>query len=265
MRPPFSYMGAKTRMVPHIVPLLGQHTCYTEAFGGSFAVLLAKDPAQVEVANDLDAGLVTFWRMLRDQPDALVRACTLTPHSHSEYALDPWDAADDLERARRVWVRMTQGFKPTMQWAGWRSHHAEALARKLPRASEHLLALAQRIQHVSLDCRPAEKVIRHWDSPTTTHYVDPPYVAETKTSAGTDEYLNEMSNDDHRSLAATLQACEGRVVLSGYPGDLYDELYADWTTYDVKLNGHLSRDGRVGAFAIERLWINQPATEITLF
>lgn len=265
MKPPFMYMGGKGRMVPHILPLLGEHSCYTEAFGGSFAVLLAKPPSQVEVANDLDGNLVTFWRVLRDQPDELTRLCMLTPHAHAEYALDPDNDVTDLERARRVWVRMTQGFKPTMQWAGWRSHHAEALARRLPNATEHLLALAQRLQHVSLDCRPATKVIQHWDSPTTTHYVDPPYVAATKAAPGTDEYLNEMTDDDHRELAQVLHACEGRVVLSGYPGALYDELYADWHQSDFTLGRLPVSRKKAAAPIVERVWINQTTTAPTLF
>ena len=36
--------------------------------------------------NDLDASLVTFFRVLRDQPDELTRLCSLTPYSRSEFA-----------------------------------------------------------------------------------------------------------------------------------------------------------------------------------
>jgi DNA adenine methylase len=47
-------------------------------------VLLANDPTQFEAVNDLDSDLMLFWRILRDQPEALARACALTPHSRAE-------------------------------------------------------------------------------------------------------------------------------------------------------------------------------------
>jgi DNA adenine methylase len=75
------------------------------------AVLLAKQPAKLETVNDLDRDLMTFWKVLRDRPAELVRLCALTPHSRAEHdaAYGDLSGLDDLERARRVWVRLTQG------------------------------------------------------------------------------------------------------------------------------------------------------------
>jgi hypothetical protein len=74
-------------------------------------VLLAKRPAVFEVVNDLDGDLMTFWRILREQPDDLARVCAMTPHSRAEYQA-AWpipDDVSDLERARLVWVKLSQG------------------------------------------------------------------------------------------------------------------------------------------------------------
>ena len=60
---------------------------YVEPFAGSLAVLFAKPRARHEIVNDLDGGLVTFFRVLRDRPDDLIRACTLTPFSRAEHAM----------------------------------------------------------------------------------------------------------------------------------------------------------------------------------
>ena len=87
-----------------------------------------------------------------------------------------------------------------------------------------------RLRGVVIEQRDAAAVIRQHDSPGTLHYVDPPYPHGTRGTGGRQrDYRHEMTDDDHRALAATLHAVEGRVVLSGYPCDLYDrELYADW-------------------------------------
>src|SRR5579863_1655990 len=83
---------------------------YVEPFAGSLSVLLARRPSPHETVNDADQLVMTFWRVLRDQPEALVRACALTPHSRAELsaaARSP-TGPTDLETARRVWVRLTQ-------------------------------------------------------------------------------------------------------------------------------------------------------------
>lgn len=41
-------------------------------------------------------------------------------------------------------------------------------------------------------------------------------------------YAHEMTDDDHRGLAAALCEVDGMVIVSGYPSELYTELYAGW-------------------------------------
>lgn len=70
------------------------------------------------------------------------------------------------------------------------------------------------------------------DSLETLHYVDPPYLPETR-DAGTD-YKHEMTETDHRILSSFLSGLKGMVILSGYPSDLYEEMYASWTRVERK-------------------------------
>lgn len=81
LKTPLPYFGGKMAMAGHIASLLPAHHHYVELFGGSLAVLFAKKPSPRETANDLDSQVMNFWRVLRDQPERLVRACALTPHS----------------------------------------------------------------------------------------------------------------------------------------------------------------------------------------
>ena len=69
------YSGGKQRIAQAIADLLPPHESYIEPFAGALSVLLAKEPAPLEVVNDLNGDLVTFWRILRDQPDDLERVC----------------------------------------------------------------------------------------------------------------------------------------------------------------------------------------------
>lgn len=263
MKPPFAYYGGKTRLAARIAALLPEHRHYVEPFAGSLAVLLAKQPSKLETVNDIDQNLMVFWRVLRDQPEDLAALAALTPHSRAEYAADQDidSAPTDLERARRVWVLLSQGRMSTLRTTGWRFYadpggtstpmpgYLHGYVERMPRA-------AWRLRRVSLECRPAFDVIRDYGRHgEVCIYADPPYLGSTRAVG----YRHEMgSENEHRELAEALMSCAASVVLSGYHSPLYDELYADW--HRAEFNAFTGQ-GSSGGRRVEVLWSNRPLRE----
>ena len=70
---PFKWVGGKSRLRKQIIPLLPKHTCYVELFSGAAWVLFGKPPSDVEVLNDLDQELVTFFRVVKEKPEELIQ------------------------------------------------------------------------------------------------------------------------------------------------------------------------------------------------
>lgn len=273
MKPPFAYYGGKTTIAERIVDLFPAHRHYVEPFAGSLAVLLAKPPSLMETVNDLDGHLMTFWRVLRDRPEDLMRVAALTPHSRQEHQL-AYDLAEceDLERARRVWVCLTQGRGNTLRRTGWRhfqdpgSRGPTSMPDYLTSYVERMRGASVRLAHVSLEARDAVDVIadygRHEE---VLIYADPPYLGSTRSSR---QYLVEMSHDDeHQALAEVLREAKCAVVLSGYDSPLYAELYEGWhrveiETYTGQGNHAEERNDR----RTEVLWCNRaPAQDFHLF
>jgi DNA adenine methylase len=260
LRPPFVYFGGKQKLAATIAELLPEHTHYVEPFAGSLAVLLAKSPTRLETVNDLDGDLMLFWRILRDRPDELARVCALTPHSRTErdQARHRPDDLTELERARRVWVCLTQGRTGTLRNTGWRFDASDNASISMPgRLSGYVSrmeAVAGRLASVSLECRPGLDVITAYGSKRRTLlYVDPPYLGEVRMR----NYRHEMEGEDeHRALAEALHSCAATVVVSGYASDLYDrELFADW--YRHEMPAATSQSGIWGD-RVEVLWSNRP-------
>ena len=262
---PFPYFGGKTSQAERIASLLPPHEHYVEPFAGSLAVLLAKPRSAMETVNDIDGDLMTFWRVLRDQPEDLTRMCALTPHSRAEQQA-AYDLSDmsDLERARRVWVLLSQGRGATLRRTGWRFYSNPArstysMPDYLNAYVDRIIPAAERIAGVSLECRDAFDIISTYGAhPDVLLYCDPPYLGSTRAA----NYRHEIiSNDDHRALGEALRACKATVVLSGYPSPLYDEVFGDWHRIETSAwtgngirNGATKTDGN----RVRVLWADRP-------
>ena len=243
------------------------HECYVEPFGGAMGVLLRKEPAPFEVYNDLDGEVVRFFRVLRDHTEELIRLVELTPWSREEQRLSFEATDDDLEAARRFYVRSWQTIGgPRTSWqSGWRVFKSNSgFQPKLTLWSQvkHLRVIVERLKEVQIENQDALKVIKRFGASGTLIYCDPPYLASVRSGTWRKRaYRHEMTDEDHQELAEVLRASLAMVIISGYASELYDELYGDWHVESLA-----ARTDR-GKNVVERLWIspNTPAPQISLF
>lgn len=287
-----------------MLPLLPPAHHYSEPFGGSAAVLLNREPSPVETYNDTDSEVVNFFRVLREQKDALIYAIGMTPFSREEYVLaiqtngskssattlpemgvetkdedyrrlplfaerraqfqvnvsaDTDQPQTDMERARRFFVRARQtrtGLAQTASVGRWanclgtsRAGMAGAVSRWLG-SVEELEWIAGRLLRVQIEHDSALNVLHRYDSADTLFYCDPPYPHESRGDSKAYQY--EMTDAEHIALAQLLGSVKARVAISGYHGDLMDDLYKDW---------HVHEEGAKKAHSVktdraEVLWTN---------
>ncbi|WP_432124029.1 DNA adenine methylase [Streptomyces sp. C10-9-1] len=264
LRSPVPYFGSKQRVAGWIVSLLPEHAHYVEPFCGGLSVLLAKRPSLMETVNDLDGDLVTFWRVLRERPEDLVRACDLTPHARAELDAAWKPTTDDVERARRVWVRLSQGRGGMMRRTGWRHYTASSgssigMPGYLNGYRDRLLPAAARLADVSLECLPALTIIGKYGSASDVLlYVDPPYLASTRSDANSRYGVEMKTEAEHRDLAAALADCRAAVLLSGYDSPLYAELYEGWHRYEQQT---MTGNARGAKGRTEVVWSNRRLAE----
>lgn len=263
----FGWYGGKYSHLDWLLPLLTQTTHYCEPFGGSAAVLINREPSPVETYNDIHREVVNFFRVLREQKDALVEAIGLTPFSRAEFEAaikEPTEGLTELERARRFYILARQvrtGLAQKASTGRWahclltsRAGMAGAVSRWLG-AVEDLPLIAQRLLRVQIENEPAIEVIKRYDSEETLFYCDPPYPHDSRGDANA--YANEMTDEQHRKLAKVLRNVKGKVALSGYHCKLMDELYGDWQRVESKEKVIHS----VKTMRKEVLWINYKLKE----
>ncbi len=240
-----SYYGAKTTMLGKILPLFPPHRCYIEPFGGSAVVLLNKEPAPVEVYNDLSDDIVNFFRQLREHPDEIVRRLTLTPYARAEFDLSknpPPDPESDLDRAIRFFIFANYRFngemgKKTVGWKRARTRNqALTFARKIPKLERAI----DRLRAVQIEKRDFADVLTAFDGPDSFAYCDPPYIGFEK------EYRDLFFADDHERLADCLRRFEGRAMVSYYDCPEARALYPGWHARVIEKYNHAG-NGKQGS------------------
>ena len=266
-RPILRYHGGKWLLAPWIISNFASHRVYVEAFGGAASVLMQKPRSYGEVYNERDGEIVNLFRMVRERGAELVAVLNATPFARDEFLLSYEPATDDLEQARRTITRSFMGFGSAGACGartGFRSNSNRSgttPAHDWANFPESLLAIMDRLRGVVIENKDAAAVMLQHDSPETLHYVDPPYVLDTR-SVGNPHYKKgyryELTDADHRALATTLRALVGKVIISGYACEMYDrDLYADWHRVERRALADGARE------RVEVLWMNyQPRYEL---
>lgn len=276
----FAWYGGKGSHLDWLLPLLPRTKHFIDVFGGSAAVLLNREPSQIDTYNDLDKNVVNFFRVLRTPADyeELVRLLHLTPYSRedrkeAQRALrEPPDpsAPPNVEMARKFFIMARQTRMGQVQLLSddalnaWRfsvyvsQKGMASYTAQWQNGIDGLAAIAARLRNVQVECYPALDIIRLYNDPGVLLYCDPPYVHTSRRSDKTSIYSYEMTDAEHRALAVALHAHRGLVALSGYPSPLYDELYADWNYIDVPYDSAASNSAvsTTDSDRIERLWAN---------
>ena len=110
---PFKWVGGKSRLRKSIIPLIPEHTCYVEPLGGAAWVLFGKPPSPIEVLNDIDEDLINFFRVVKRQPEELIKSFDLELVSRSEFqrlaGTDP-QSMSEIERAHRFYYLIMAGW-----------------------------------------------------------------------------------------------------------------------------------------------------------
>ncbi|MDD5697986.1 MAG: DNA adenine methylase [Victivallaceae bacterium] len=245
IRAPFPWFGGKggSKIKNAILSLLPHHAQYVEPFGGGGNILIAKEPSKVEVYNDVNRGIVNFFRVIADVEyfGKFMARASLLPVSRELYEeyMRTWPAIHDpVEQAVQWYYIIQQSFGATFgsSWGTsvFSSNRGMAQTTSRWRASfENLPKVHDRIQRVQIECADWRDILKRYCGPGWLAYCDPPYVIGTRKAGG---YEHELKDEDHEELIETLLNYDGAVLLSGYDNPLYKPLEkAGWEKHEIEV------------------------------
>jgi DNA adenine methylase len=286
-RPALRYHGGKFRLAPRLLQLFPPHRVYTEAFGGGASVLMQKPRCYSEIYNDLDGEVVNVFRVLQNSKKAarLEALLRVTPFARQEFLLGYQPTRSEVERARRTIIRSFMGFgsdsitRLKASRAGFNTRISSVMATGFRWNSNcsgttaaadwatypnQIQTFCKRLQGVAIENRDALTILQKMDRSDALHYVDPPYPISVRSIGnGTTlehRYRHEMTDDDHERLASVLKKLCGMVIISSYPGWLYESLYRGWKTVQWTSGSFCSANSRTPK-RTEVVWLNDACAQ----
>lgn len=254
LRAPFGYYGAKRRLASQIIVDLPPHNAWVEAFCGSAALTLAKEPAQIEVINDINYEVINFFHQLRENSTKLRHLLKLTPYAREELKLARLTGTKvtDIERARRFFVTAMMAINGSFGESpggfsfsnSYSRRNMEARVSRWKAMPDHLELIAERLSQVRIENKDAIELFRDFSNrPATLVYFDPPYLADR--TRGYDH--DQCSEKYHEQLLVSVNKAKCMVFLSGYENDLYNDYLTPangWHKQRIKATtrGHNGKD-----------------------
>ena len=234
---PFRWVGGKSRLRKQIVALLPPHTCYVEVFAGAAWVLFAKPPSDVEVLNDIEQELVSFFRVIKEKPEELIASFEWELVSRTEFErlanLDPTQLTD-VQRAHRFYYIIMAGWGGELDYPRFQTSisdggHGNRLIGALETLRQRLKPVHQRLSTVIIEGLDWRECIERYDRPRTVMYVDPPYPGNKC------NYAHNMRDwSEHWELAERLSATTCQWILSSYDVPQMRQLYARYHIIPVQ-------------------------------
>ena len=219
-------------MANDIVELFPEHKMYVEVFGGAGHILFKKKSSEIEVYNDIDSGLTTFFKILRDndKSEELKKLLQLTPYSREEFfnCRDTWKSeTNEIEKVRKWYTTLMQSFSSNFStWSHSKTKSrrgmSQAVSQWLGKIENNIPDAVERFRKVQIENMDFKDVLKKYDGEDTLFYLDPPYIHETRKMTYT--YAHEIQEKDHLELVDILLNIKGKVILSGYDHPIYDKL-----------------------------------------
>ena len=236
LKTPISYYGGKQNLVNTIIPLFPCHQTYVEPFVGGGAIFWAKKPSDVEVINDYNRELINFYEVCKNEFIELEKMVRISLHSRSLHQ----DATviyknphlfTRIQRAWAVWVLSSQSFSAMLDgtW-GYDKVKGTTSQKNHNKRESFTESYAIRLQNVQIENTDALRIIKSRDYPNAFHYCDPPYF---NSDCG---HYDGYSIDDFEALLKTLEAIEGKFLMSSYPSEILAKYSAknNWDTKKIE-------------------------------
>lgn len=290
MKPFFPWVGGKRALMHEILPRIPKdNKKYIEVFGGSGAVLFAKQETSYEIYNDFNSDLVNLFLVVKERPMAFMsELCLLPTNSRDEFqylkrilngsskqynfieeelkiaelSLTE-DEFKEIEKILKTKAELNNVNRAVAFYkiqklsygARGSSFGGTPVAISIRKIYLEIKRAHHRLRRVVIENLSFEKLIpRHAEDPEAFYYCDPPYF----NTEG--HYDAEFTPEQHVILRDQLASIKGKFLLSYNDCEYIRELYKDFYIVPVTRMNNLKQRYEPGSEFKELLIANYDIT-----
>ena len=247
MKSPIKWVGGKSKLVKKLLPLIPEHRCYVEVFGGAGWLLFAKEPSKVEILNDFDSNLMNFWSVVKNAKDQFIKSfeyVLVSRELFNEYKrkYKENDFEDAIEKAHVFYYLVKAGFGADMKNLVFGTSKDSRNRLRLDQFEQDINYAYKRLQKVTIENKSFEDIFKIYDGRDTFFYLDPPY-KNTKQYA-----VGKFTDQQYQLLANCCKKTKGKWLLTINNNEYIKDLFKDFNiiTHDVYYSVCKTDNGRRG-------------------
>jgi len=245
LKPPFGWVGGKSKLADEIISLFPSHRLYVEVFAGALNILYKKRPPQsskqAEIVNDINVELINLHRVIKMNPQSLsayLNELLISRNLFNNIRDGKLKPRNKLERAAFYYYLIAQSF------GSKGDNFAMQAKTSRPRDIYRGFTIwSRRLKFVTVENMSFEKLISEYNQDDAFFYCDPPYF-------GTEDYYKNTGGfgiEEHIALRDSLVEAKGKFLVSYNDHPFIRDLYKD---YRIKQSKEI--DYTLGANVHER-------------
>lgn len=231
IRPPIKISKGKWHLKEFIIsnfPENYEQMTYVEPFCSGGTIFLNKNKSNTEVICDIDQGITSVFKALRDEPKEFYSRIKRTKYSERSFKIasnkSHQEFEDYIDRAVNEYIlrRMSRGgMKKSFVWSEelQESEDSEVWANIIAKLEE----VSARVQDATILCKNFVDIMKAWDEENTLFYLDPPALKSVEENNTT-----EFSVEDHMNLIHFAKNARGKVIVSASSSPLYNRSFKNW-------------------------------------
>lgn len=209
-KPIIPWMGGKTRLLKHILPLIPEHKTYVEPFAGGAAVFFNKPESKVEVINDINGDLINLYRVVKHHLEEFIKQfkwCLVSRQAFEWHQVESLETLTDIQRAARFYYLQRTAFGAKISGQTFGTAPSAPPKLNLLRIEEELSVAHLRLARVYIEHLSWDQCITKYDRPQTLFYLDPPYWS----TAG---YGVDFGFEHYERMAKLAKSIKGTMLIS---------------------------------------------------
>jgi DNA adenine methylase len=232
--PILAWPGGKRRLAKKLIPMISgrDHTCYVEEFAGGSSMFFLREPAEVEVLNDVNTELINLYRVVKNHLEEFLRQFKFALASRQlfEWAKEtPTEVLTDIQRAGRYLYiqKLSFGGKVTGQTFG--TSPSSPPRFNYLRLEDDLAQAHLRLARVWIESLDWLACLNKWDRDYTLHFLDPPYWQ-------TEGYGVPFGIEEYEKIAQAMKAMKGGAILTINDHPDMRRIFSDFAMEIVDIN-----------------------------